>query len=746
MATKVSSQAEVEQIRRNLTEVHGHMGKLLEQIAEDHKSLRICSGYPDFQKESPSAYYERASGRLARKDYRVAFAGPFKAGKSTFLSALLQQPGMLPAEDAECTFSVGVIAAPGPGEEERVQVTYYTPEEALSNILKHMRYNKLFMWDEQKCKQLAGTPSEGEALSFIEESAGKARQAGQDEEEASELLDFVSAFKQYKNRLGGTHIDRLDNLPTYVRKEEGIGHLLLIRIVHMFMNNPVLAKQGFNIADTPGTDSMNEAAKEITFTYLKDADAVIYLAEARGLSTNFNVIREEISKYHNSIREKMFIVANKADWYEVKSMIKEGGQKAPIEVVYESIVNPLRSLGLNEEKLFFTSGRISELEQKKRKGTITPEEESQYSTMRTALDDKKKALSPDITPALLKKLTVCFTDGAVDDFRDVLINYLDIDIQAERLKEIFTDLSMVYKAARMLLDPEKDRVQSAMESMKTQGMLVTEFFDKIREAFSDKVSSISRVVESASGTVMEKVKQQLQTTFSNAIDKFNIERIRVKMPVQIPAKIKVEVIGTLKGLLAERFVTVIRESMPPQIKSRLHQQVSESKIPEAVKAIGMQINTRHAFELETILDEFDRNIDQFTAMRASEEAWELQQSEIKSVSHEAQWTPQVEAKFREQLKKLFVERFAAYTMKLGAVLGRHYQSLLADLIRRFEQLTEEISREVKKDPDRVKLPTDIVGGGVAETDDEKKARALVTYFKLMESLEEPYNQAAPYFQ
>jgi hypothetical protein len=514
----------------------------------------------------------------------------------------------------------------------------------------------------------------------------------------------------------------------------------------MFMNNPVLAKQGFNIADTPGTDSMNEAAKAITFSYLKDADAVIYLAEARGLSTNFNVIREEISKYHNSIREKMFIVANKADWYEVKSMRKEGGQKAPIEVVYESIVNPLRSLGLNEEKLFFTSGRIAELEQKRRRGTIMPEEEQQYSTMRQALDDKKRALSPDINPGLLKKLTTCFTNGGVDEFRQVLINYLDIDIQAERLKEIFTDLSMAYKACRMLLDPEKDRVQSAMETMKTQGMMVTEFFDKIREAFSDKVSSISRMVESASGAVMEKVKQQLQTTFSAAIDKFNIERIRVKMPVQVPVKIKVEVIESLKGLLSERFVQVIRESMPPQIKSRLHQQVSESKIPEAVKAIGMQINTRHAFELETILDEFDRNIDQFTAMRAGEEAWELQSSEIKPGSYEAQWNPQVEQKFREQLKKLFVERFAAYTMKLGAVLGRHYQALLSELVRRFEQLTEEIAREVKKDPDRVRLPSDIVGGGIAETDDEKKARALVTYFRMMEALEEPYSSAAQYLQ
>lgn len=745
MAKKVTSQAEVEQIRRNLTEVHEHLGKLIRQIVEDHKTLRVCEGYPEFQKESPLAYFDRASSRLARKDYKVAFAGPFKAGKSTFLSALLQQPGMLPAEDAECTFSVGVIAAPGPGEDERVEVTYYTPEEALNNMLNHMRYYKLYTWDESRLASLKKNPVERDVLDFFAESAQRAR-GGEAGNEADELKDFVESYKQYRDRLGRVHIDTVRNLPKYVRKEEGIGHLLLIKLVKIFMNNPVLAKEGFSIADTPGTDSMNEAAKKITLDYLKEADAVVYLAEARGLSTNFNVIREELSKYHNSIREKMFIVANKADWYEVKSMRKEGNEKAPIEIVYEGIVNPLRALGLNEEKLFFTCGRIAELEMKKRSGRITPEEERQYATMRQALDDKLRALSPDINPLLLKRLTTCFTNGAIDEFREVLINYLDIDIQVERLKEIFTDLTRVYKAAKTLLEPERDRLQTAMANMKTQGMIVTEFFEQVRGIFSDKVAAISRAVESVTSAVMDKVKQQLQTAFATAIDRFNIERIRVRMPVQIPVKIKQEVIENLKGLLAERFVQVIREAMVPLVKAKLHQQVSEGKIPEILKAISAQLNSRHGYELENILEEFDRSIEQFTSMRASEETWELQASEIKPGGYDAQWTPQVESTFREQLKKLFVERFGAYATKLGSIMGRHYQAMLSDLVRRFDQLTEEIAKEVKKDPDRVKLPVELLGGGVGETEEEKKARAIVTYFKHLDAVEQPYQAAAAYLQ
>lgn len=745
MAKGPSTQAEVERVRQDLTEVHKHLGRLVHQVTEDHKKMRVCAGYQDFLKASPLAYYERAGGRLARKDYKIAFVGPFKAGKSTFLSALLQQPGMLPAEDAECTFAVCVIAAPGVGEEERVEVSYYNPDEALANMIAHTRYHKLYAWDEARLDKLKANLSEREAVAFFAESSDKAM-GGEAGNEARELKDFLGSYEQYKDRLGRTHIDSVANLPKYVRKEEGIGHLLLIKLVKIFMNNPVLAKQGFSIADTPGTDSMNTAAKKITLDYLKEADAVIYLAEARGLSVNFEVIREELAKYHNSIREKMFIVANKADGYEVKSMIKVDGAKAPIEVVYDGIVDPLRAMGLDEEKLFFTCGRIAELELKKRSGEITPEEESQYSTMRKALDDKRKALAPDMNPLLLKRLISCFTDGAIDDFRRVLIDYLDIDIQVERLKEIFADLTVAHGAAKTLLDPERDRVRSARADMRTQGMVVTEFFEQMRDAFSDKISEISRVVESVAAKMMEKTKEQIRSSFGAAIDKFNIERIRVRMNVQIPMKIKLEVIENLKSMLAERFVQVVREAMSPLVKARLRQLVEETRIPDAIRAISSQLNSRHGFELEHILDEFDMTVDRFTTMRAGEETWELQSSETKPGSFDAQWTDQVEQAFREQLKKMFVERFTGYASKLCEVLGKHYQALLSELVRRFDRLTEDVSKDVKKDPDRVKLPTDILGGGSGETEEEKNARALVNYFEHMDALEGPYAAAASALQ
>ncbi|MDP6958979.1 MAG: dynamin family protein, partial [Planctomycetota bacterium] len=408
MSTSVTrSRIDLNGVRITLRELYEGLRDVTEEIVKDHKKLGVCSGYSQFQKELPTAWLERASERMRKTKYKIAFVGPFKAGKSTFLSALLQQPGLLPAEDAECTFSVGVVAAPGEGEQEHVKVTYFSAEECLRNILAHTRYAKVFEEDAKTRDEILKEFTTDRAIEFARDSADK--HASSDlQQEAEELRDFIEAYKKFRDRLGKIHVDSIDELPQFVRKEEGIGHLLLIKVVEIYRNNPVIKKQNFQIADTPGTDSMNEAARIITLNYLKEADAVIYLAEARGLSENFDRIRKELNQYHNEIREKMFVVANKADWYEVRSMKKNGAQKAPIEVVFQNIIDPLRALGLNEKRLYFTCGRIAELNQKLEDGTVTPEENQQLATIRKALEDKRNALDPTLNPVLLNKLTDAF--------------------------------------------------------------------------------------------------------------------------------------------------------------------------------------------------------------------------------------------------------------------------------------------------------------------------------------------------
>jgi len=739
---------DISSVRSTLTEMYNVLKGVVMEIVEDHKKLNVCSQYASFAKELPTAWLERAGERLRKKEYKIAFVGPFKAGKSTFLSALLKQPGMLPAEDAECTFSVGVVAAPPAGEQEHVKASYYTAEEALRNILTHSRYFKLFEWDTKTREEMLKNFAADRALEFIRDSAEKGK-AGDRKEEAEELSDpkkgFIAAYKQYRDRLGKSHVDSIDALKIYVRKEEGIGHLLLIKLVEIFRNNPVLAKQGFQIADTPGTDSMNEAARVITLTYLKEADAVIYLAEARGLSTNFNVIREELTKFHNDIRDKMFIVANKADWYEIKSMRKEGGSKAPIEVVFENIVNPLRALGLNENKLFFTAGRMSELSQKKEMGGMTPDENQQYGIMRKALDEKMEALSENLNPILLKLLQTCFRDGGVDAFRKVVIDYLEYDIQVERLKEVFTDLDKAFKSLDRLLSTEQTRIKDALANAMTVREQIVSFFEKARETFLDKVAVINAAAPKAVPMLVDQAKQKMVKMVEDNVDRINIERIKLKLKVPTPLNIKMEVINIFKAQFSEKFPEIVRETVSPAVGAKMNELVSESRVGGVIAHLAKELGTEHDRTFDKVIDRFSNGVDRFTEMRGREETWELMDTELKPQGFEIEWSEQVEKDFRADCKEIFVQKFVDYCGKLSSTLARHYQALIKDLIRDFDRLIEEIQEAIKKDPDRVTLPVKLLTGTEEETEDEKKKRCLLSYFRAYETAKKMHSETQPNF-
>ncbi len=738
---------DISAVRSTLTDMYNVLKQVVNEITEDHKKLAVCNGYAPFQRDLPSAWLERAGDRLRKKEYKVAFVGPYKAGKSTFLSALLKQPGMLPAEDAECTFSVGVIAAPPAGEAEHVKVTYYTAEECLRNILQHTRYYKLFESDRKTHQDLLQNFAADQAIEFIRDMAQKGL-AGGGKEEAGELIDakrgFIAAYKQYRDRLGKTHVDSIENLKIYVRKDEGIGHLLLIKVVEIYRNNPVLAKQGFQIADTPGTDSMNDAAKVITMNYLKEADAVIYLAEARGLSTNFKDIREQLAKFHSDIREKMFVVANKADWYEIKSMRKDG-DKAPIEVVFEGIVNPLRALGLNEHKLYFTAGRMAELVQKKEAGTITGDEAQQFATISKALGDKLDALSPDINPVLHRQLTTCFKDGGVDRFRQVLIDYLEYDIQVERLKEVHIDLDRVFASLERLLGPEQDRVKSILANLKPKSQVITEFFEKAKEAFIDKVAVINTGAPKVVPMLMDKAKEQMLKLIESNVERLNIDRIRTKLKVPTPLNIKMEVINYFKNHFAQTFPQTTRETVAPAIRSKLVELVQESRVGGVIEHIAKELGSDFDRRFDMVLDRFNTGVDRFTEMRAREETWELLDTEMKPTSFEIEWNEKIDREFRDDLKTTFTERFTEYCGKLNVTLARHYQALISDLLTDFERLVDEVSGAVKKDPDRLTLPVKLLTGSSEETEEEKKQRCLLNYFRGFDTAKKQRDEVAPNF-
>ncbi|MCX7803590.1 MAG: dynamin family protein, partial [Planctomycetota bacterium] len=134
----------LDQARADIERLYKVLSEMFQTIVEDHQKLRVCRGYSDYQASMPKSFLDKARFRLDRKTYKVGFAGAFSSGKSTLINALFGAPDMLPTEAGECTMSITLVGPPPPGQEEHVEVKYFTREDAVRFVLTNERYRQLF--------------------------------------------------------------------------------------------------------------------------------------------------------------------------------------------------------------------------------------------------------------------------------------------------------------------------------------------------------------------------------------------------------------------------------------------------------------------------------------------------------------------------------------------------------------------------------------------------------------------------
>jgi hypothetical protein len=133
--------------------------------------------------------------------------------------------------------------------------------------------------------------------------------------------------------------------------------------------------------------------------------------------------------------------------------------------------------------------------------------------------------------------------------------------------------------------------------------------------------------------------------------------------------------------------------------------------------------------------DFEQDMAHFSYMRALEETWHIQDSPIQVPPGGAQWSEEEEAKFKEDLKSLFVRTFIEYAQKLEKILGRHYKVLVDRLIDDFELLVDEAATVIRRDPDRVTLPVEMLSGEESDDEQARIDRSLLLYHRSMEDLQ-----------
>ena len=499
----------------------------------------------------------------------------------------------------------------------------------------------------------------------------------------------------------------------------------------IYKNNPLFTEKGVQIIDLPGTDSVNVRQREITHTYMGEADAVVLVLEPKGFKMADVDIKNELGKHNNEVRSKMFFVMNKFD-----TLSHDDIDKKSIEKLYRAqVVDTVVRLGLDPDRIFLTSAKLVELQAKKDKGMIGPNEEKDLSTMKESASGKLDALDETISPDLLNMMKITYKDGGVALFRNKLLKYLERDIRVDRFREIFTDLRRVYNSTRNLLEPERSTVEDLLENLKNKRVMVNEFIEKTQNMFYDEVTFINDRVEAASEAGIAKAKEKLETGITMWCDKFNFNRLRTKLSIPTPRNIKMETITQAKTEFSQKFATLIEENTVRLIGDKLKAQLTASKLLEILKYFSKALDEEYVEPFETMLEDFARKMKQFTIMRATEETWDILYSEVKPTSFENEWTEDIEKHFRDDLKETFKERFVGYANKLAGVLGRYYKMLIKGLIEEFEKLSEGLADKVKADPERVSLPMHLI---TEEEEGREREYKLTTYFQTFDGLKKHY--------
>jgi GTPase SAR1 family protein len=724
---------DIDEVRSQLGTFHAVLAELHNKVIEDHQERIICSGFSDYEAAPLPAFLERAIGKLDKKSYKIGFAGGFSGGKSTLINSILSEPGLLAAEAGECTMSITTVTSPVEGGNDHVEVFYYTKENACKNLAGNNRYATFF---QPHAAMIMGEFDEEKFVKVVKDICHELDNDTDknNRKKKPELEEFLHFLDAVEDRLGTTFIDSLQNADTYLttdKNNKGLGHLLLIEQVHLFRKNPLFVEKGIEIVDLPGTDSTNVRQKELTHNYLQQADVVILVIEPKGFKMADVDISEELGKHNNEIRNKMFVVMNKFDTLDAGDIARDS-----IKKLWGQVSEEFRRLQLSSDRIYLTSAKRVELTSCKDLGIISDAEKSDLESLIQNSRNKLQALDKGIeddNPRLYNLMESVYTDGGIEHLRNNLVFYLENNIQRERMKEIFIDLEKVFKASKRLLDSEKPTIERLKANQRGYHRQLVDFVEKTQVHFMEQVRLIEQGLNKAAVNFMKKAKKGIREEIDN-FRKFPFEKIKSRLPVATPLNIKMEAINMCKIHFSDMFAQKIQDTMVKPVVDRLNSQIGESKITPILKHFSDQLPQDFSGDLEQIMVNFNQNIHEITLLRAREETWKLQETDMRPAGFETAWTPAIEKTFKDDIVKSFTDILLTRADVLGHVIPRYYKTLMEELIGRFEKLLDDLSEAVKN-VEKVTIPVGLLTGE-EETDEKQKEMKLLEYFHMLETAEE----------
>ncbi|SEJ86442.1 Dynamin family protein [Propionispira arboris] len=319
-----------------------HMKATAEKLKQ---TAQLVQDLPGFKKIA-NELMEKAA-RLDHKGFTVALFGAFSAGKSSFANALIGER-VLPVSPNPMTAAINKIKPIHGSYQHGTVIIQVKTADAMLDDVNHAL--KLF---DLSAESLA------DACKRIEELQGDLTQQGAAEKTNYTFLKAVSrGYAFFYEQLGMVLTTTVHEFSDYVALEE---KSCFVEWIDLYYDCP-LTRQGITLVDTPGADSINARHTGVSFDFIKNSDAILFVTYYNhAFSKADREFLIQLGRVKDSFQlDKMFFMINAIDLAE-----NEGEKQTVVEYVQQQLIK----YGVRNPHLYPLSS-IQALREKQEKSTI----------------------------------------------------------------------------------------------------------------------------------------------------------------------------------------------------------------------------------------------------------------------------------------------------------------------------------------------------------------------------------------
>lgn len=308
--------------------------KLVKGLHETARSLKEIQGFQTIVDD-----LKKRAEKIENQTFTVALFGAFSAGKSSLANALFGEK-VLPVSPNPTTASINKISPVTKDHPHgTVCVQMKTADQLFQDVKQALQiFNMEVMGLEEAVPAIKSIISKNEHLEL---EANK-------KPHFHFLKAFLTGWVEMKGKLGTLQNVTLNEFEAYVAQEEKSCFVEWIEVFY----DCSFTRQGLTLVDTPGADSINARHTDVSFDYIKNADAILFVTYYQhAFSKADREFLIQLGRVKDAFAmDKMFFLVNAADL---------ANNQEELELVCDYVEDQLTAYGIRHPRLYPVSSLLA---------------------------------------------------------------------------------------------------------------------------------------------------------------------------------------------------------------------------------------------------------------------------------------------------------------------------------------------------------------------------------------------------